>query len=120
MDSATDALAETPERKRDDGHLLLAITPEDIDTARGYADASHAPSTRRMYESGWHRFATSNPIVLACPTGAPSSGCSTPSFWHVDAVGGIHPLTPSAATGSVSRVVGPLIPLSQLPGRHPR
>jgi hypothetical protein len=34
------------------------------------------------------RFAISNPIVLACPTDASSSGWSTPPLWHVDAVGG--------------------------------
>jgi hypothetical protein len=37
------------------------------------------------------RFAISNPIVLACPMDAPSSGWSTPPLWHVDAVGGCPP-----------------------------
>src|SRR3954466_13889234 len=34
------------------------------------------------------RFAISNPIVLACPTDASSSGRSTPPPWHADAVRG--------------------------------
>lgn len=40
-----------------DDSRLPAIAPEEVDTARGYADASRAPSTRRMYESDWRRFA---------------------------------------------------------------
>jgi hypothetical protein len=43
------------------------------------------------------RFAMSNPIVLACPTDASSSGWSTPPLWHVDAVGGVHPITVTPA-----------------------
>src|SRR5215212_10191178 len=37
------------------------------------------------------RFAMSNPIVLACPTDASSSGRSTPPPWHADAVRGRPP-----------------------------
>ena len=54
-------LAEVVEAEHDadagPGRLLPTIATEDIDTARGYADASRASSTRRMYESDWRRFA---------------------------------------------------------------
>jgi hypothetical protein len=46
------------------------------------------PSVRSLM-----RRRTSNPIVLACPTDASSSGWSASPLWHVDAVGArVHPI----------------------------
>ena len=55
-DDANSALAEVTDADNSNDHLP-AIAPEEVDTARGYADASRAASTRRMYDSDWRRFA---------------------------------------------------------------
>src|SRR3954447_12573544 len=57
------------------------------------------------------RFAMSNPIVLACPTDASSSGRSTPP-WHADAVRG---RPPHHSRGRGTSCIAPEIMISQRP-----
>jgi hypothetical protein len=36
--------------------------------------------------------AISRPIVITSDTDASLKWCSTPPLWHIDAVGGVHPI----------------------------
>src|SRR5262249_8106184 len=64
-------------------------------------------------------FAMSKPIVVACSMDASFGGSSTPSPWHTDAVGGVHPV-PSGASGkqkSYASQAGPPVGSDQRPPR---
>ena len=52
-------------------------------------------------------FAMSKPIVLACFTDASFGGSSTPSPWHIDAVGGRPPHHPLPTIVSLNHDDGP-------------
>src|SRR5262249_25843179 len=51
-------------------------------------------------------FAMSKPIVVACSMDASFGGCSTPSPWHTDAVGGRPPHHPTQPVSQPSAKVG--------------
>lgn len=101
-DGATGDLIEVPNVEHDDGRLPV-IALEEVDTARGYADASRAASTRRMYESDWRRFAAwcrgrdldslpADPRVVAVFLAAEATAGSAPATVgrRVAAIGWMH------------------------------
>src|SRR5258708_3055937 len=53
--------------------------------------------------------AISKPIVLTTSTDASLECCSTPPLWHIDAVGGVHPITlPGHSASHSGRLFLPL------------
>ena len=94
---------EAADAERGSDESMPAIAREDIDAARGYADASRAPGTWRVYESDWRRFAAwcrergldslpADPRVVAVFLAAEAAAGSAPATVgrRVAAIGWMH------------------------------